>query len=251
MDSYEGNNADPLSLHKYLYAHGNPVNRIDPSGHEGNTISTTVVIGIILNIGFTAIDAIRLRDAQIRGDPKEIAESSVYLTFDVPLLAIPYSGMTGTFGRGGAVAIETYVQASAGISTRLRGAWTGIRTLALFSQARANGGDFGDTPKSDSSTGRQDGTHSGDRAYDSAREAAMKNAGELGPNTKKMHDPETGTLIGEASNDMRRGWRLDEGHFNFWDWTAGKKGKGGKYGHEFFEGETGPHSKFPGYTEWK
>ena len=32
MDSYEGNQTEPLSLHKYLYAHANPVNRIDPSG---------------------------------------------------------------------------------------------------------------------------------------------------------------------------------------------------------------------------
>jgi RHS repeat-associated protein len=32
MDSYAGNNADPLSLHKYLYCQANPVNRIDPSG---------------------------------------------------------------------------------------------------------------------------------------------------------------------------------------------------------------------------
>jgi hypothetical protein len=31
-DSFEGFQTDPLSLHKYLYAHGNPVNRIDPSG---------------------------------------------------------------------------------------------------------------------------------------------------------------------------------------------------------------------------
>jgi len=31
-DNYEGNNEDPLSLHKYLYCQANPVNRIDPSG---------------------------------------------------------------------------------------------------------------------------------------------------------------------------------------------------------------------------
>jgi len=35
MDTFAGNNEDPLSLHKYLYCQGNPVNRIDPSGHDG------------------------------------------------------------------------------------------------------------------------------------------------------------------------------------------------------------------------
>jgi RHS repeat-associated protein len=34
MDSHPGSNQDPLSLHKYLYAHNNPVNGIDPSGHS-------------------------------------------------------------------------------------------------------------------------------------------------------------------------------------------------------------------------
>jgi len=32
MDTYAGNNEDPLSLHKYLYCHGNPVNMTDPLG---------------------------------------------------------------------------------------------------------------------------------------------------------------------------------------------------------------------------
>ena len=33
-DSTDGNNDDPLSLHKYLYGADNPVNMIDPSGHD-------------------------------------------------------------------------------------------------------------------------------------------------------------------------------------------------------------------------
>jgi hypothetical protein len=32
MDTFEGNQSDPLSLHKYLYCASNPVNQIDPSG---------------------------------------------------------------------------------------------------------------------------------------------------------------------------------------------------------------------------
>jgi hypothetical protein len=32
MDSYEGDNQDPNSLHKYLYCHGDAVNYKDPTG---------------------------------------------------------------------------------------------------------------------------------------------------------------------------------------------------------------------------
>ncbi len=34
MDSFEGRSSDPLSLHKYRYAHTDPANNIDPSGNE-------------------------------------------------------------------------------------------------------------------------------------------------------------------------------------------------------------------------
>jgi RHS repeat-associated protein len=34
MDTLAGNDDDPASLHRYLYARGNPINRIDPSGHQ-------------------------------------------------------------------------------------------------------------------------------------------------------------------------------------------------------------------------
>jgi hypothetical protein len=34
MDSYEGRNEDPLSLHKYFYCRNDPVNKTDASGHD-------------------------------------------------------------------------------------------------------------------------------------------------------------------------------------------------------------------------
>lgn len=47
MDRYEGDDESPLSLHKYLYAQGNPVNNLDASGNQideelaGQAISIT------------------------------------------------------------------------------------------------------------------------------------------------------------------------------------------------------------------
>ncbi|MGD0261337.1 MAG: RHS repeat-associated core domain-containing protein [Verrucomicrobiota bacterium] len=50
MDTFQGNQEDPLSLHKYLYGADDPVNRIDPSGHDGDLISlsfsTSIAAGL-------------------------------------------------------------------------------------------------------------------------------------------------------------------------------------------------------------
>jgi hypothetical protein len=123
-----------------------------------------------------------------------------------------------------------------------------------LAEARAKGPDSKD-PRVESSpkTGRLDEAHQGPRAYDHAIESARNKAGgDFGPGSKKMHDPETGTLIGEMSADGKRGWRIDDDHVNWWDWSQGKKGQGGAYGHDFFPKEhAGPHSKHIGYADWE
>ncbi|HKQ07906.1 MAG TPA: RHS repeat-associated core domain-containing protein, partial [Blastocatellia bacterium] len=46
-DSLNGNSFDPLSLHKFLYANGNPVNRRDPSGHESDSLQSLAVAFLV------------------------------------------------------------------------------------------------------------------------------------------------------------------------------------------------------------
>ncbi len=46
MDAFPGNAFDPTSLHKYLYAHANPINGLDPSGRM--TIYETALAGTVV-----------------------------------------------------------------------------------------------------------------------------------------------------------------------------------------------------------
>lgn len=121
-------------------------------------------------------------------------------------------------------------------------------------------GDVPDDPRSYSNpkTGRVDASWS---TYDRAIAAARKRAGgDLGPGSLRMYDrnPETGqgtgTLIGEQTPDRLRGWRIDsqDVHVNWWDWTGGKKGAGGAYGHAWFpEDPSTLGSRHIGWAPWQ
>jgi RHS repeat-associated protein len=54
-DSFEGSPTDPLSLHKYLYCHANPVSGIDPSGRFEIT-QTMVTCTIITSLAVITAD---------------------------------------------------------------------------------------------------------------------------------------------------------------------------------------------------
>lgn len=68
MDGYEGSNRDPLSLHKYLYCQGNPVNRFDPSGQNSLgeiNIATFISVTINLSSAYSNIRAKRYAAALV------------------------------------------------------------------------------------------------------------------------------------------------------------------------------------------
>jgi RHS repeat-associated protein len=46
-DTHEGNRFEPVTLHKYLYTGGDPVNREDPSGHDFNIQTLVIIAGVI------------------------------------------------------------------------------------------------------------------------------------------------------------------------------------------------------------
>jgi RHS repeat-associated protein len=51
-DAYEGNEEDPVSLHRYLYAGDDPANRIDPSGNFdiGDALAVSAMVGVLTSI---------------------------------------------------------------------------------------------------------------------------------------------------------------------------------------------------------
>lgn len=78
MDSFEGTPEIPSSLHKYAYAAADPINRLDPSGHETLlSVSLASAIGTSLHsmydeavstVGFALIDTVRGVEAGLTAD---------------------------------------------------------------------------------------------------------------------------------------------------------------------------------------
>jgi RHS repeat-associated protein len=52
LDPFAGNIQDPLSLHKYLYAHGDPIGLIDPSGEFGVLIVFSALFLVLVGYNY-------------------------------------------------------------------------------------------------------------------------------------------------------------------------------------------------------
>jgi hypothetical protein len=55
MDTYQGSATDPITLNKYLYGNGDPVNTIDPTGYSGVSIGQLTALGVMGILATAAI----------------------------------------------------------------------------------------------------------------------------------------------------------------------------------------------------
>jgi RHS repeat-associated protein len=70
VDSFEGNDQDPSSLHKYLYSGADPIDHADPSGKDfslGEVLAVAIIITVISAIP-TAHDSISQTKVEIHFD---------------------------------------------------------------------------------------------------------------------------------------------------------------------------------------
>jgi hypothetical protein len=149
MDSYEGTQADPLSLHKYLYAHADPVNNVDPSGNLTTTeysVATTISVGLsvwaTVTISKTAVSVKRGIDVRALGkrlrvpvkypayeenDPSYLyfLHGTSLKTWGVSLAIDPELGTGKDFGRG-------FYTFAAPEGTYWAGDWARQSTRGLF-----------------------------------------------------------------------------------------------------------------------
>jgi len=91
LDPFSGNVREPLSLQKYNYAEGDPVNNWDPSG----TISlgqTLAVVGISLNAASFVNNVTNSFSAASRGDVRGASESATWAMVDAAFLFLPFAG---------------------------------------------------------------------------------------------------------------------------------------------------------------
>jgi len=118
MDEYEGDQEDPLSLHKYLYVKGDGgVNASDPNGHDENGINYTVFWDFVNLEKAASQAATQLSGTLFSGKPTHMrvpqnTRSVTWdgLTFDVPeSMSLRHVFDDGQKNQRSAFAIARYV----------------------------------------------------------------------------------------------------------------------------------------------
>ncbi|SMF03440.1 RHS repeat-associated core domain-containing protein [Alteromonadaceae bacterium Bs31] len=82
MDTWGGNNFDPVTLHKYLYANASPANYVDPTGNFslGSVMSAVNITATLATVGITSYRATgSALEGDFYGAGKEVAIGAISL----------------------------------------------------------------------------------------------------------------------------------------------------------------------------
>lgn len=77
QDTWMGDNYDPVTLHKYLYAHADPGNMVDPTGNfsMGGMMSAINVMGTLSTIATTTYDVFQIATGEKEFSAREFGTS--------------------------------------------------------------------------------------------------------------------------------------------------------------------------------
>jgi RHS repeat-associated protein len=141
-DSYQGNTSDPLSLNKYLYANGNAVNGIDPSGKftilelnaaESIRLSITTAYG---SIGFNLLGNISDGTFDIDGFATDFILDAVGGVFGIFTKALSV-GSSGTKLANPPIGELRFSQTTASSKFSLDGIFQGEKISVISSKIRS------------------------------------------------------------------------------------------------------------------
>lgn len=103
MDTYEGNDQDPFSLHKYLYAEGNPVDHADPGGHEIDLVDALAVAAIVVTVSTFATTPVTTSKCRCEVHFDRLGKIAGYTFHHAYLLIKPANGLATIFRAGPSV----------------------------------------------------------------------------------------------------------------------------------------------------
>ena len=142
MDEFAGSGRDPYSLHKYLYAHANPVNNTDPSGYitVQEFAMTGLMVGILAGI---QSDSLLLSESEPMG-PVNPTEMSPTRRVKLAMAAMNHGAETTFIARASQVATEEPLKPNDGkdfllLLSQNSSPSEQIRELFVFSHAISRG----------------------------------------------------------------------------------------------------------------
>lgn len=120
MDSFNASPSDPTHLHKYVYAGNDPVNHIDPSGHDFSVIGLTVTAGISGVLSALSVGAYGYAKGWAG---KEIAKAATYAFF--------VGAFAGAAAYGAAWGLAASMAVSSGFVAAEAGAFASVGWTAV------------------------------------------------------------------------------------------------------------------------